>query len=285
VEWAQSRYDEIVNKLKPFIRSTCGFKDDQVIYLPISGLNGDNLKEKKNTPAWVKTHEAAAQNMTFFELIDGLDIAHKKKKEGALRIPMLDGYRDMGALMAIGKIEQGQIQPGMKCLVQPTGKTCIAQNVFIGEDEVSHATVGENITVKIGGGLSEEDLRRGFVLCPAADPARALLKFKAQFKILDLVEERPLLTAGYRCVIHFHTAVEDCEVTRLVECMTLAPKKKIEKNPKFAKVNDVLTCVITLDRRAALDSFTGCEKLGRFTLRDEGRTIGIGKILELAKEK
>jgi len=200
-------------------------------------------------------------------------------------MPMLDGYRDMGALMAIGKIEQGKIEPGMKCLVQPMGKQCIAQNVFIGDDEVSHASVGENITIRIGGGLTEEDLRRGFVLCPQIEPARALEKFKAQFKILDLVEERPILTAGYRCVIHFHTAVEDCEITKLTECITLGKTKKIEKNPKFAKINDVLSCIITLDRRAALDAFTGCEKLGRFTLRDEGRTIGIGKITDLPKEK
>jgi len=47
VEWSEERYTEIVEKMRPFIRSTCGFKDDQVVYMPISGLNGDNLKEKK----------------------------------------------------------------------------------------------------------------------------------------------------------------------------------------------------------------------------------------------
>jgi len=278
VEWSQKRYDEITGKIKPFLKSTAGFKEDQVSYLPISGLNGDNLKEKKGTPSWYS-------GPTLFELLDKLEIAVHGKAGGPLRMPMLDGYRDMGSVTAIGKVEQGKIVPGMKCMIQPIGKTCTAAAIFIAEDEVSYATVGENITVRMAGGISEDDLRKGFVLCPLKEPARAVIKFKAQFKILELVEERPILTAGYKCVIHFHTAIEDCEVSKLVECMTLAPKKKVEKNPKFARAGNVLTCIISLERKATLDSAANCEKLARFTLRDEGITIGIGRILELPAEK
>lgn len=265
--------------MKPFLKSTCGFKDDQVIFMPISGLNGDNLKERKNCPDWVTGD-------TFFDMLDKTELALHAKKEAPLRIPMLEGYRDMGSLMAIGKIEQGTVTPGMKCVIQPTGKLCSVVSVIIGDaDEVSYATVGENITLRMAGGVSEEDLRKGYVLCPFKEPCKAVVKFKAQFKITELVEERPVLTAGYKCIIHFHTAIEDCEISKLLEVMILHPKKRVEKNPKFARQGNVLTCVITLDRKAALDSFTGCEKLARFTLRDEGHTIGIGKITALAAEK
>ena len=82
-----------------------------------------------------------------------------------------------------------------------------------------------------------------------------------------------------------HTAVEECEVSKLLECIVLAPKKKVEKKPKFAREGNVLTCLITLARPAGLETFTSCEKLGRFTLRDEGVTIGIGKIIEMPAEK
>ena len=33
-------------------------------------------------------------------------------------------YKDMGATMAIGKIEQGRVDMGMKCVIQPVGKKC-----------------------------------------------------------------------------------------------------------------------------------------------------------------
>ena len=100
-----------------------------------------------------------------------------------------------------------------------------------------------------------------------------------------------MLTSGYRCVIHFHTAIEDCEITKLVERVPARDPKKpkvkpqIEKNPKFAKIGDRLTCVIEFARPSCVDSALNCQKLGRFTLRDEGLTVGIGKILNLGKEK
>lgn len=47
----------------------------------------------------------------------------------------------------------------------------------------------------------------------------------------------------------------------------------------------VVECSIALARPTAVDAFTGAQQLGRFTLRDEGRTIAIGTITELAKEK
>lgn len=121
-------------------------------------------------------------------------------------------------------------------------------------------------------------------MSPLKEPCRAITKFKAQFKIIELIEERPVLTAGYKCVIHLHTAIEECEISQLLEVRNLKTKK-VEQKPKFARQDNVLTCVITLARPVALDAFTGCEKLGRFTLRDEGITIGIGKVTSLPAEK
>merc|ERR1719296_58321 len=111
--------------------------------------------------------------------------------------------------MAIGKVEQGVIQPGMKVHISPLGKQCTVVNVFIEEQEVSHATVGECITCKVQGQVAEEDLKRGYVMGPIKNPCLAVRKFKAQLRIQELTEERPVLTAGYRCVIHFHCATEE----------------------------------------------------------------------------
>lgn len=39
------RYDEIVEKLSPFLKS-CGYKNKDLIFLPISGLLGVNIKDR-----------------------------------------------------------------------------------------------------------------------------------------------------------------------------------------------------------------------------------------------
>merc|ERR1719223_1277494 len=117
-----------------------------------------------------------------------------------------------------------------------------------------------------------------------ASPVRVVSKFKAQVHLIELPEERPVLTAGYKAVLHAHVASEECEVLKLYESMSMTDRKKKEKNPTFVRENSVVTCSIQLARPTSVDIFTGVQQLGRFTLRDEGRTIAIGKITELPKE-
>ena len=44
-------------------------------------------------------------------------------------------------------------------------------------------------------------------------------------------------------------------------------------------------CVLKTTRTICVEKFENLQQLGRFTLRDEGRTIGIGKVLRLGIPK
>jgi len=64
VDWSKDRYDEIVQKLRTFLRQA-GFKDSDVSFVPCSGLMGDNLVSTPpaNHPlmAWYSGPALAAQ--------------------------------------------------------------------------------------------------------------------------------------------------------------------------------------------------------------------------------
>jgi peptide chain release factor subunit 3 len=47
------------------------------------------------------------------------------------------------------------------------------------------------------------------------------------------------------------------------------------------KSNSLVQCRITFSSPQAVDLFSAAPQLGRFTLRDEGKTIAIGKITHL----
>ena len=54
VEWDQSRYDEIVKKLRQFLKQV-GFKEADLSFIPCSGLAGENLTKAPQEPlltAW-----------------------------------------------------------------------------------------------------------------------------------------------------------------------------------------------------------------------------------------
>lgn len=276
VQWEQDRYNDIVKRLRAFIKPPL-FKQDQVVFLPISGLTGDNIKERNKTPAWYT-------GPTLLSALDDMSVSGRKT-EGPFRVPMLDGFRDNGAVMAIGKVEQGIVKPGTKCIVQPIGRTCSIASVFIDEEEVQCAEVGESIGIKMQG-CSEDDLKKGYVLSPIVEPVRAVTKFTAQIHVLELPEEIPVIAAGYRTVIHVHVAIEECEISKLVEAKDtkVGIKDRVpQKNPAFVREGMVAEVSIQMARSVAVDCFTESKQLGRFTLRKEGVTIAMGRIIKLAE--
>ncbi|CAE7472733.1 SUP35 [Symbiodinium sp. CCMP2456] len=272
VQWDEKRYNDIVKKIGAFLKKS-GYKDDQVIFLPMSGLMGDNIKERKGTPAWYT-------GLTLLDSLDGISVAGRKA-DGPLRIPMMEGYKDMGAVTAIGKIEQGTVRPGMKCVVMPTNNKCQVTAVYINDVEMQYATCGENVTLKMSG-IGDEELKKGYVMCADKVPIPVVSKFKATIHVIELGPDRPVMTSGYVAVMHAHTASEECEILKLYETMVIQTKKK-EKNPQFARPDSVVVCSIKLARPTSVDTFTSSPQLGRFTLRVDGRTIAIGKITELPK--
>lgn len=53
--WSEKRFMDVHTKLNTFLRQA-GFKDNDVRYIPCSGLTGENLIEKSNRSeaAWYK---------------------------------------------------------------------------------------------------------------------------------------------------------------------------------------------------------------------------------------
>ena len=52
---------------------------------------------------------------------------------------------------------------------------------------------------------------------------------------------------------------------------------------KFVKSNSVAIVQLAVEKAICVELFSDVPQLGRFTLRDEGRTIAIGKIIKLPK--
>jgi peptide chain release factor subunit 3 len=104
-------------------------------------------------------------------------------------------------------------------------------------------------------------------------------KFKCQLQLLELLDHKSIFTAGYKSMLHIHSITEECEVVHLD--YELDRKTKSKKPCKYVKSNAVVVCRIGLERGICVETFEQNPQMGRFTLRDEGRTIAIGKIIQL----
>lgn len=286
VEWKKERFDECVTKLRPFLKS-CGYLvKKEVKFIPISGLSGANVKDEvdpKVCPWWKESCSKKENNTnmpTLLSLFDSLEISGRNR-DGPVVIPVLDRYSDRGTI-AMGKVESGTVRVGQKVMVMPTRTTYKIEGVWANELPVKCARPGENVLVKIGG-AGVEDVQKGFVICDHANPCRAVDKIIATVALVDLPDSLPIFSAGTTAIFHSMCIEEECTVMEIFE--TTNSKGVVTKNAKFAKVGMKVIMKLSLARSIPCDTFANAPFLGRFTLRNEGKTIAIGKITKLPPKK
>jgi peptide chain release factor subunit 3 len=271
--WSQERYDDIVKGLTPFLK-TAGYNPKKdLTFIPISALSGHNVKARAPSTAcpWY-------DGPTLFEALDGVEVP-ERPPTAPFRMPIVDKYKDMGT-MVMGKSEAGLVAVGDTLQVMPNRLRVKVEAVYRDENESFAAKAGENLRLRLTG-CEESDISQGFVLCGVKSPVPVVTTFEAQLVILELLEHNPIFTVGYRSVLHIHTAVEECEVVKLVSAIDM--KTKEAKKAKFVKSGAMCVCRIQVEKPLCMETFAELPAMGRFTLRDEGRTIAIGKVTKLPK--
>jgi len=276
VEWSQARFEECRDKLTPFLK-TCGYNTKKdVVFLPISAYTAQNIIKPVGdaAPWW--------NGPTFLSTLDELPVL-ERNFNSALRLPILSKYKDLGTIIE-GKVEQGTVNVGDKLCVMPNRTPVEVMQVWLDQDEMGCIVGGENARVKLKD-ISDEDIQPGYVLSPRGALACAAVKrFEAQLIIVELLEHKSIFSAGYTAVLHVHAVAEECSVLRLTASIDKKSGQRSKKPPMFVKSGAVINCVIDCEQPVCIETFEASPQLGRFTLRDEGKTIGIGKCLKLMDE-
>lgn len=271
VQWEQARFDEVQTKLSPFLKQ-CGYNVKKDVYfLPISGLHGTGMKDrvpKELAPWW--------DGPSLFECLDSLE-PQERSPDAPFRMPLVDKYKEDGKVWVMGKTEAGIVRRGDSLMIMPNRTTVKVLGVFRDAQELAAARPGENIRLRLQG-VEEEEVAAGFVVCSVTQPVPVVTQFDALLSVLELLEHKSIFTAGYTCVLHIHTATEECEVVALHHQIDPKTKEPIKKKCLFLKSGSIALVRIQLAGTICLERFKDFPQLGRFTLRDEGRTIAIGKV-------
>ncbi|PWN37548.1 uncharacterized protein FA14DRAFT_187640 [Meira miltonrushii] len=272
VQWDQSRFDEIVTKLTPFLKGSGFNPKTDITFIPVSAYAGQNLKDavSKDICSWYS-------GPPLLQYLDDLNLGDRKISE-PLKMPISEKYSDMGTVV-VGKIEAGKVKKGDNLLLMPNKSNVEVMAIFNEtEDEVPAAISGDNVRIKIKG-VDHEDVSVGFVLTDSSKPVNTVRRFEAQLAIL---ESRNIICAGYSAVMHVHTASEEITLQALLHYYDKKTGKKSRKPPQFAKKGMKIVALIETAAPICVERFADYPQLGRFTVRDEGRTIGIGKITKLS---
>lgn len=154
-KWSKERFDQIQAGLRPFLHAT-GYTDNDLIWVPIAGLTGENIQEKSTNGKWYT-------GPTLIEILDSVEL-EPRFPNGPLRIPIIDKMKEKDLILH-GKVENGTINIGDKLALMPSGAPAQVLGLQDGKGRsVQFAKPGENVQIKIN--VADDDaVKRGDVLC------------------------------------------------------------------------------------------------------------------------
>ncbi len=302
VDYSQERFEEVVAEFEGFapnLREGGRRAGDQyeIIYMPISALNGDNVVERSERMPWF---DGGVHPSTLLELLEQVEVAYDHPYDRAARFPVQWVIRPTPTLAAggdmaangssanvngsagpatvgdyrgyAGQLASGALRKGDEVTVLPSGRTTRIAAIDTFDGELEEAMAPMSLTLRLE---DELDVSRGETICRPEEAPTVARELQAD---ICWMAERPLRPGG-RYVIkqttRNATAIID-EITDHVDVDTL------ERGPAPAELglNDIGRVRLRTSAPLVFDPYTENRRTGSFILIDEAsnETVGAGMI-------
>lgn len=277
VSFDKDEFDSIRARLLPVLKQA-GYRESAVKFVPLSGLEGENLDKKGRDPRLTSWYTGPC-------LIDAIDAFMPPVRDlrHPLRIPVsevIPKSRTLGAAAVSGKLEAGGIKGGLKLLVMPGGHVCSVKAIEVSGEAAKVAVAGQSVDVGLVG-VDPSALFPGAVLCHPEFPVCVARRFEARILTLELPV--PLLR-GSQVVVHVHAAKEAAVVSKLESVLDPKTGKAVKCRPRALPSNSSAIIEVTAERPLCVELYSDIRSLGRIALRESGRTVAVGTITQVFQD-
>jgi len=269
VNFSEDRWKIIRSEIAAYLKKV-GYKPMKIPFIPISGWLGDNLNSKSIHMPWYG-------GPTLLEALNNVT-APKRPIDKPLRVPIQDvrNKEGIGAVL-IGRVETGVLKSGTNVQLAPSGMFGVVESLQIHFETVPRAIPGDIVTINIKDGSNVlKNIRPGHVLSNYDDhPAQGVSGFEAQIIIMNHPGK---IFNGYTPIIDCHTSHTPCTFVNIKEKLDQRTGKILVQNPDSVKAGDV--CIVKVEPKwpLCLEQFKDFPPLGRFAVRDLGRTVAVGVV-------
>ncbi|KAM0527048.1 hypothetical protein ACHAP6_002704 [Verticillium nonalfalfae] len=256
VGWSEERFNEISEQVTGFMKGN-GFQLKNVTFVPISGLNGDNLAVKSEDPAlsWYKG-ETLIQ-----ALEDSEPLARALEKP--FRMSISEIFKSQQSQLTIsGRIESGTVQTGESIVVQPSGEPASIRSIEVDTEIQDWAVAGQNVSLGVYG-IDPIHIRVGDIISSKAEPIET--SDLLTMKVLAFEHLMPMPVDVHRGRLHAAGRIQS--IPAVLNKTTGATEKK---NPKVVAPAKVARVVVKLESKVPLEAGQ------RVVLRMGGETVAAG---------
>jgi len=267
--WKESRYNEVKNEISDLLKMV-GFNVEKIHFVPVSAWTGDNLTEPSENMPWY-------DGPTLVGALDMMEMP-PKPTDKPLRVPVQDVYKITGVgTVPVGRVETGILNVGDKLIFQPADVSGECRSIEMHHEQISQALPGDNIGFNVRG-LSAKDIKRGDVAGKVDNPPTVAEEFTGQ---IIVIYHPTAIAIGYAPVIHTHTAQIACRFEELISKTDPRTGKVVQEHPDFLKQGDGGMVRFKPIRPMVIETFKDFPQLGRFAVRDMGRTVAVGIVREV----
>jgi elongation factor 1-alpha len=277
VDYKEDAFNKAKSDVSELLK-VVGIDAEKTPFIAVSGLKGENIKDKSTEMPWYK-------GPTLWEQLDAFD-EPKKPTDLPMRMAIQDVYDITGiGTVPVGKIETGVMKIGQKVIVLPgrsgTGIAGEIKTIEMHHEQLQEAPSGFNVGINVKG-VGKKDIARGDVICEASAPATIAEEFTAQIAIIN---HPTVVAVGYTPVFHVHTAQVPCQLTEIVHKIDPASGQPMEGKVDFLKNGDVAICKFKPIGNLVIEKSEVNPHMARFAIRDAGATVAAGVCMDLTAKK
>ncbi len=273
VDYKQERYEEVKDGISKLLRMV-GYKVSELPFVPTSAWNGDNVVSLSDRTPWYK-------GPTLYEAFDMFN-EPPRPTDKPLRIPIQDVYSIRGVgTVPVGRVETGVLKVGDRVIFMPPKVVGEVKSIETHHTRIEQAIPGDNIGFNVKG-VERTQLRRGDVAGHTDNPPKVAEEFVGRIFVLY---HPTAIAAGYTPVLHVHTATTPVTFMELVQKIDPRTGSVAEEKPSFIKQGDAAIVRFKPMKPVVIERYQDLPPLGRFAIRDSGRTIAAGTVIEVKEVK
>lgn len=267
VEFSETRFNEIQADYANFVSQLGARKPSNIIFTPISALNGDNVVNVSEHTPWY-TGE------TLMGTLESVQINRETIKRD-FRFPVQYVNRpNLDFRGFAGTIALGEIHVGDKIIALPSGKASTVKEIVTFDGNLEHAFAGQAVTLTLN---DEIDVSRGNMLV-RADQGVPTISRAVKATVVWMADQPLVLGKLYNIKIGTQTVPAKVTAIHYRTNVNTLEQMQVES----LELNAIANVTVEFDAPVVFDRYQDSRYTGSFIFIDRlnNVTIGAGMVEE-----
>ena len=270
MEYSQEVYQKIKADYREMAKN---FNIDDIRFVPISALNGDNVVTPSEAMDWYP-------GATLMKLLETVKIDQDKDLEH-MRFPVQYVNRpNLNFRGFCGTLASGLVQVGDEVTALPSGKSSRVKSIYTFDGELDNARPGQAITLTLE---DEIDVSRGDMLVHNGHEPKVTNKVNAHVVWMG---EHPMRT--HKEYI-FKFATKSCvgKVASIPYKIDVNTLEQHAEESETLDLNEIALSEVALTDKIAVDTYQTLPQTGSFIVIDRHNnvTVGAGMVVSISDDK